>query len=115
MYKHVNALVREVNTRIQDSLYKFFYYSADEKLVYTEIYVAREDFASREFLNFEWKTLDTSGDPMLRVTLKLDPIVTVHQRRKFGILMLFRDIGGICFFIFLIMTAIMKVLVGNKY
>jgi len=47
MYKHVNVLVREVNTWIQDSLYKFLYYSADEKLAYTEFYIARDDFTSR--------------------------------------------------------------------
>jgi len=52
---------------------------------------------------------------MLRITLKLDPIVTMHQRRTFGILMLFRDIGGISFFIYLIVTPSMNVLVGNKY
>lgn len=29
--------------------------------------------------------------------------------------MLFGDIGGICFFIFLVVTQIMSVLIGNKY
>ena len=52
---------------------------------------------------------------MLRVTLKLDPTVTVHERKTFGVMALLEDIGGLCFFIVLTMTPIMSFLVGNKY
>jgi len=46
MFKSVNALVREVNTRIQDSYYKVFN-SAPDEFVFTETSIARDDVASR--------------------------------------------------------------------
>jgi len=52
---------------------------------------------------------------MLKVTLKLDPTATVHERKTFGIMALLVDIGGLSFFICLLVTPIMGFLIGNTY
>jgi len=52
LFKNVNALVREVTTRIQGSNYKISN-SAAEEFVFTETSIAREDVVSREYVDVE--------------------------------------------------------------
>ena len=52
---------------------------------------------------------------MLKVTLRLDTALIVHKIKTFGIMTLFEDIGGLVFFIFIIVNPIFRLFMGKNY
>ena len=52
---------------------------------------------------------------MLKVNFQLDTTITVQERQVYDSLALFGDIGGLTDFIFMIMTPVIGLLLGNRY
>ena len=52
---------------------------------------------------------------MLKVNFKLDTTITVQERQVYDSLALFGDIGGLTNFIFMVMTPLVGLVLGNRY
>lgn len=56
-----------------------------------------------------------TGDALVRVALRLDPVMTVNEKTTFGLLSLCESFGALVVFLMLVVSPIMSLINGNHY